>query len=63
MDLVIKKEKTEIIKMELVDLNKKCRCGRYLKYSEELQKDAEKGQRDAGNCIILDGWYCPVCHY
>jgi hypothetical protein len=38
-------------------------CGRKLVYSEELQKSADRGERDVGNCIIIDGWYCPVCDY
>lgn len=38
-------------------------CGRTLMFSEELQRDADLGKRDAGNCIIPDGWYCPVCDY
>ena len=38
-------------------------CKRKLVYSKELQKSAEIGERDAGNCIIPDGWYCPVCDY
>ena len=38
-------------------------CGRELKFSKELQKAADKGEKDAGNCFILDGWYCPVCDY
>lgn len=42
----------------------KCpRCSRDLEYSEQLAKAAKKGERDAGNNIILDGWYCPVCDY
>ena len=43
--------------------NKKCRCGRRLVFSKELQKAADEGRRDAGNCVIPDGWYCPVCDY
>jgi len=32
-------------------------------FSKELQKSADNNKRDAGNNIILDGWYCPVCDY
>jgi len=39
------------------------RCGRTLAYSKELEESAIKGERDAGNNKILDGWYCPVCDY
>ena len=38
-------------------------CKRKLEYSKELQEAANQGARDAGNCIIPDGWYCPVCDY
>jgi len=41
----------------------KCKCGRELVYSQELQDSADRGERDAGNCVIPDGWYCPVCDY
>lgn len=42
---------------------KKCTCGRDYVYSALLQVAANKGLRDAGNCVIPDGWYCPVYHY
>jgi len=42
---------------------KKCKCGRELVFSKELQDSADKGERDAGNNVILDGWYCLVCDY
>jgi len=43
---------------------KKCpHCGRDYVWSSELQKASEQGMKDAGNCVIPDGWYCPVCDY
>ena len=34
-------------------------CGIEKKYNPHL----EIGSKDAGNNLILDKWYCPVCDY
>jgi hypothetical protein len=45
-------------------MKEKCvHCQRELVFSKDLQEMANKGMRDAGNCVIPDGWYCPVCDY